>query len=79
MGDMLRSDRIYPLLTLGQLIIGSPVAGGLQRLQPVGGLVDAFLALPQSQMYWAALWSRLKGPDGRPEPGTRKGFVEVSV
>lgn len=79
MGQMLRSEGIFNLLTLQNVVIGSPVAGGLPRVQPVGGLVDAFLAVPASYLYWAGLWSRLKGPDGRPVPGTRKGFVEVSL
>jgi hypothetical protein len=79
MGQMLRSNRIWGLLTLQQVIFGSPVAGGLPRLQPVGGLVDAFLALPASYMYWAGLWSSVKGPDGRRAPGVRKGFVEVTL
>jgi hypothetical protein len=45
MGHMLRSDGIYELLTLQNVIVGSPAAGGLAKVQPVGGLVDAFLAV----------------------------------
>jgi hypothetical protein len=79
MGAILRSDRIVELLTLQHVIFGAPFAAGAKRLQPVGGLVDAFLALPAAQMYWAAQWSMIKGPDGKRVPGTRKGFVEVSL
>jgi hypothetical protein len=79
MGAMLRSDQIITLLTLGDVIFGFPFAAGAKRLQPVGGLVDAFLALPAAQMYWASQWAMIKGPDGKRVPGTRKGFVEVSL
>jgi hypothetical protein len=79
MGMMLRSPEIYSLLTIADVIMDFPVAGGLRRLQPVGGLVDAFLTLPEGQMYWAAQWAKIKGPDGNRVPGTRKGFVEVSL
>jgi hypothetical protein len=79
MGAMLRSDRILQLLTLQDVIFAAPFAAGAKRLQPVGGLVDAFLALPAAQLYWASQWSMIKGPDGKRVPGTRKGFVEVSL
>ena len=79
MAVMLLSDSIAELITLGDVIFGFPFAAGVKRLQPVGGLVDAFLALPSAQMYWATQWSMIKGPDGKRVPGTRKGFVEVSL
>ncbi|MGU3652516.1 DUF6932 family protein [Mycolicibacterium sp. A43C] len=79
MGTMLRSPDVFTLLTMADVIIGFPVEVGLQRLQPVGGLVDAFLTIPEGQMYWAAQWAKIKGPDGNRVPGTRKGFVEVSL
>jgi hypothetical protein len=79
MGAMLRAEPITSLLTLGDVIFGFPFAAGAKRLQPVGGLVDAFLALPAGQMYWASQWAKIKGPDGKRVPGTRKGFVEVSL
>ncbi|ORA62163.1 DUF6932 family protein [Mycobacteroides franklinii] len=79
MGAMLRNERIHSLLTLKSVVIGKPALGALARMQPVGGLVDAFLTVPEGQMYWAGMWARVKGPDGRPVPGVRKGFVEVTV
>jgi hypothetical protein len=79
MGDMLRANGIIELLTLQDVIFAFPFAGAARRVQPVGGLVDAFLATPPDQMFWASWWSKLKGPDGKPVPGTRKGFVEVSL
>jgi hypothetical protein len=79
MGAMLRADRILELLTLQDIVFALPFAAGTKRLQPVGGLVDAFLAVPSDQTYWATQWSMMKGPDGKRVPGTRKGFVEVSL
>ncbi|BCO91831.1 DUF6932 family protein [Mycobacterium paraintracellulare] len=79
MGTMLRADRIPTLLTLGDVIFGFPFAAGARRMQPVGGLVDAFLTVPAGQTYWAAQWAMIKGPDGKRVPGTRKGFMEVSL
>lgn len=69
------------LVTLKDLIIGEPSAGWLDRLQPVGGLVDAFLVpeVPERLDYWDQTWSRVKGPDGLLVADAEKGYVEVRL
>jgi hypothetical protein len=76
------SRKVLELLTLKDLIIGDPGPLGLQRLQPVGGLVDAFVVaaeLPQGLAYWDWAWSLVKASDGSIVPGAQKGYLEVSL
>lgn len=82
--DALRNDdRAFTLLTLQDVFFMHPLNGGtLKRLQPVSGMVDAFLADPRdhAQMdVWHELWSSVKGPDGYIIDGQRKGYVEVRI
>lgn len=71
----------YELLTLQQLFFLHPGTGGtLERLQPVGGLVDAFIADPRradALQYWHALWSAVKLIDGSISQDQTKGYLEV--
>ncbi|WP_425483948.1 DUF6932 family protein [Fodinicola acaciae] len=69
--------RMYGLLTLQDVLAQQP-AVWLERLQPVGGALDAFLCFPGSENYWSDLWSSVKRADGHVELGVKKGFVEVS-
>lgn len=68
--------RIFGLLTLQDLIVGPPSYLGLQRLQPFGGELDAFLCYPGQEGVWHATWSSLKW-DNQVIPGREKGYVEV--
>jgi len=71
----------YDLLTLQQLFFLHPAPGGtLERLQPVGGLVDAFIADPRRPdvlQSWATLWSAVKLDDGSISQNQTKGYLEV--
>lgn len=52
------------------------------RIQPMGGLVDAFLALrsnPDRTLYWKDFWSKVKDDAGNQIAGVYKGFVEVKL
>lgn len=76
------APRVLALLTLKDMIIGQPSAGWLDRLQPVGGLVDAFVAVEESAQqlsYWDGLWSSVKDHDGNIVDGAIKGYVEVRL
>lgn len=50
------------------------------RVQPMGGLVDGFLAcrgVPEDITRWDAQWSRVLDEERREIEGARKGYVEV--
>jgi hypothetical protein len=74
---MLNADGVFELLTLQGVAIHKPIATGIRRLQPVGGLVDAFLARPSSYSYWDGLWSLVRTTESVPRE--LKGYVEVRV
>lgn len=69
--------RLYALLTLQDVAVMQP-AIYLSRLQPVGGMVDAFLCHPGAEGYWHGLWSRVRKPNGSVVAGQEKGYVEVA-
>ncbi|MEU6387020.1 hypothetical protein ABZ847_26070 [Streptomyces bauhiniae] len=73
--------RMNQLLTLQNLTAQSPptLAG---RIQPMGGLIDAFLAEEGNQAdidLWDHNWSLVKGDDGKIIEGERKGYLEVAL
>ena len=74
--------QVLELITLQDLIVGQPGPAALDRLQPVGGTVDAFLVPAEDSAkldYWDRLWSAVKGADGRTLEGATKGYVEVRL
>ena len=79
----IKTGSAFQLLTVQDLLFSHPGPGGhLQRLQPVGGLVDAFLAdarISTDAEIWFDLWSSVKGLNGEIIAGARKGFLEVIV
>ena len=79
----IKTGAAFQLLTVQDLLFSRPAPGGhLQRMQPVGGLVDAFLAdvrVPTDAEIWFDIWSSVKDLDGEMIVGARKGFLEVSV
>lgn len=67
------SVRFWGLLTLQD--VTSNMGVSVPRVQPFGGLVDAFIAdasRPVDLAGWDDLWSQVPG-----DPSARKGFVEV--
>lgn len=75
-GELKRLDEsaratLYGMLTLRGVIAEQP-AMYLEQVQPVGGLLDAFLCRPGDEPEWEAVWSR------GPVAGSTKGFAEVS-
>ncbi|MDX2357443.1 DUF6932 family protein [Dietzia sp. PP-33] len=66
------------LLTLQDVIIGSPGPCWMDRVQPVGGALDGFVAAPDALDPWLDTWSTVKR-NGAVVPGERKGFAEVRL
>ncbi|KAA9161908.1 hypothetical protein FPZ12_013435 [Amycolatopsis acidicola] len=58
-------DALYGLLTLRGVIVGQP-AMYLDKVQPVGGLLDGFLCFPGDEETWEYTWSA-HGTRGFPE------------
>jgi hypothetical protein len=75
--DTVTIEQVAPLLTLQGVASEQPRLG-IERLQPVGGLVDGFFAnasMSDLLDYWDGQWSRVNGaPDTE-----RKGYVEVRL
>ncbi len=67
-------DEILPLVT--------HAADDGTRVQPMGGLVDGFIAKrgnPEEIRYWDDYWKTVLDLDRNPIPGERKGYVEVKA
>jgi hypothetical protein len=73
-----QQEQVYGLLTLQDVILGFPMLVALQRIQPVGGALDAFLCYPGHEQVWHDTWACVKGDDGQIVPGAVKGYVEVT-
>ncbi|MFT4288780.1 DUF6932 family protein [Nocardioides sp.] len=71
-------DEVLPLLTLKDVSAVEPKLA-TARLQPMGGLVDAFLVpdQPAARATWHDTWSSVKDATGVIVQGQRKGYVEV--
>lgn len=73
-------ERLASLVTLqGVQVAHPPIV--VPRIQPMGGLIDAFLILQEVQSmmdYWDGVWSTVKGEDGEIIAGARKGYLEVA-
>ncbi|WP_404814184.1 DUF6932 family protein [Kitasatospora fiedleri] len=73
-------ERLVQLLTLQGVNVGMPQAFS-PRVQPMGGLIDAFFILSEdfdAVKMWDTLWSSVKGADGNIIEGATKGYLEVS-
>ncbi|MCX8559824.1 hypothetical protein OS122_02780 [Mycolicibacterium mucogenicum] len=68
-----------PILTLQKGYAVHPFLVGFDRLQPVGGRVDAFLASPRNHDQWRRLWGTVKGTGFNGIPRVERGYVEVSI
>lgn len=71
-------ETLGSLLTLQGVSIQAPFNGGLRRIQPMGGLVDAFLEASGNVDYWRDLWSNVQ-IDGVVLKEIKKGFAEVRI
>lgn len=69
--------RLYALLTLQDVAARVPPVD-LSRLQPVGGVLDAYLCYPGHEAVWDGQWSRVLGADGSVVDGAKKGYAEVA-
>ncbi|GAA4756348.1 DUF6932 family protein [Gordonia alkaliphila] len=72
-------DRLYGLLTLQDVIVGTPLYVALERIQPLAGDLDSFLCFPGQEDVWHDTWSSVKDDDGDIIEGAIKGYVEVIV
>lgn len=70
-----------PLWTLLGVSAGQPSLNAIERVQPMGGLVDAF-PVPDAEAstgIWFDRWSSVKNKAGGIVVDERKGFVEVTL
>jgi hypothetical protein len=74
------SSRLLSLFTL-QGVSSLQPQGFAARVQPMGGLVDAFVVLGDNLnmvQYWDSLWRTVKGPDEQIISNLQKGYLEVA-
>ncbi|MER5896960.1 hypothetical protein [Streptomyces sp. NPDC001876] len=79
--DQAEWTRMNQLLTLQQVSAGYPQIVE-HRVQPMGGLVDAFLAEeenPAELDLWDHQWSRVTDDNGAVIDGAKKGYLEVEL
>jgi hypothetical protein len=69
--------RLYALLTLQDVAAREPPVD-LNRLQPVGGALDAYLCYPGQEAVWHEQWSRVLNADGSVVANRKKGYAEVA-
>ncbi|MGU3650607.1 DUF6932 family protein [Mycolicibacterium sp. A43C] len=69
---------ILGLITLQNVIIEHPWPAMVERIQPVGALLDAFLVHENFMDDWHETWSSVK-VDGVLIEGQVKGYVEVTL
>jgi hypothetical protein len=68
---------LYALMTLQDVAVREP-AIWLSRVQPMSGLVDAFIVRPEDEATWDEQWSRVYGHDGQVLADQKKGYAEVT-
>ena len=68
---------LYALLTLQDVVVAQPTIW-LSRLQPVGGVIDAFLCRPGHEATWHDQWSKVTDAGGTVVEGKTKGYAEVA-
>ncbi|MGW6275512.1 DUF6932 family protein [Streptomyces sp. NPDC055060] len=71
-------EKLVSLFTLQGVQSGGP-ALRVDRVQPMGGLIDSFAIVAGAaaqEEYWDGTWSKVKGLDGQPIPGAVKGYLE---
>ena len=73
-----QSVDILGLITLQNVIIEHPWPAMVERVQPVGALLDAFLVHKDNTDEWHAVWSSVK-LDGMILPDLTKGYAEVQI
>lgn len=76
LSDQAQAD-LLGLLTLQDIIVSRPEVMWIERVQPIGGALDAFLVRPGQEGVWSDTWSRVKR-GGILQPGETKGFAEVT-
>lgn len=72
-------ETVWPLFTL-QGVTSSRPSVALDRVQPMGGLLDTFImeaSDPAARKVWTENWSAVYDQDKRLVVGAVKGFVEV--
>ncbi|WP_301119706.1 DUF6932 family protein [Mycolicibacterium fortuitum] len=69
---------ILGLITLQNVIIEHPWPAMVERVQPVGALLDAFLVPADDEDEWHETWSTVK-VDGIVIDGQIKGYAEVTL
>jgi hypothetical protein len=74
------SGSAIDLHNLTDVLYASPSPGGtLRQRWAVSGLVDAHLVDEVTRRAYLTGFAAVLGPNGFPEPGTTKGYVEVEI
>jgi hypothetical protein len=68
--------RLYTLTTLRDVAVAEPMLW-FPKLQPVGGLIDAYLCRPGHEATWQDEWSRVTDAGAAVIEGQVKGYAEV--
>lgn len=70
-------EKLCGLLTMRDIVVGTPLYIGISELKPVSGEVDAYLCFPGQEDVWHDDWS---GKADDPASGSSdKGYVQVSL
>jgi len=78
--DAESAARLASLLTLQGVSSAAPPIKAM-RVQPMGGLLDAFLVVEEEvdqQIYWDRIWGTVMAAGGVVVDGVRKGYLEVA-
>lgn len=68
---------LYGLTTLQGVVVTVPPAE-ISRLQPMGGVIDAFVCYPGHEGVWHERWTAVTDPEGNVITGKKKGYAEVA-
>lgn len=69
---------LYSLTTLQVVSAVLPPIADLSRLQPMGGVIDAFVCYPGQEDTWRVRWTSVTDADGNVITGKSKGYAEVA-
>lgn len=78
MGAILENGQILHLLSIERGFTSWPLTTGFAALRAVGGLVDAYLTIPEDRPYYRTICSQ-GSSDGLRDLNRRQGYVEVIV
>ncbi|RBY87084.1 hypothetical protein DQ244_17245 [Blastococcus sp. TBT05-19] len=78
---MVHDADVMGLTPTDEILVRSQLTDRSAGTQPMGGLVDAFIAQhgnAREELIWDTTWSAVKDDTGLIVPGAAKGYLEVS-